>query len=476
MKDHFLYRLESLFDKGSLWVGSNIPGKYYTDETGEVGEPEGVVLPSSVEEVRALIQVAYEEEIPITPRGGGSGLRGGAVPSKGSFVLSLEKLNKIVDLDKVNYIAKVQPGVITADLRRAAQEQGLYYPINSLSSEISTLGGDVAENAHGLHGVRYGELRDYIRRLDFILPTGEMAHTGAVPMKSVSGYDMNKLFIGSKGTLGIFTEITLKLLPQPETTRTLVAGFRYLKEAAAAASAIITHLLTPSALEILDKNFIQFLRKNYRDSLPDLPIPEGEALLLVEVDGFENSIKQQLQQVENICQNHKVLEMLRNLSQDQEQRLWDARKLWSYTVLNSRRNQTSGPKISPAEDISSVLFLSFFIPPADLEKAIAGLEATLNQVLGFTTLFGHAGEGNLHAAVSFSSNQDFKPVVPSVCRQVAEIVRKFQGLYAKEYFIGISPVITAFSQRISPGLQEVFSQFKKKVDPRNILNPDKPWI
>ncbi len=476
MKDRFLYRLESLLDKGSLWVGSNVPGKYYTDETGEVGELEGVVLPSSVEEVRAFIQVAYEEEIPITPRGGGSGLRRGAVPSKGSFVLSLEKLNKIIDLDKVNYIAKVQPGVITAHLHRAAQEEGLYYPIDSLSSEISVLGGDVAENAHGLHGVRYGELRDYIRRLDFILPTGEIAHTGAVPMKSVSGYDMNKLFIGSKGTLGIFTEITLKLLPQPETTRTLVAGFRYLKEAAAAASAIITHLLTPSALEILDKSFIQFLQKNYRDSLPALPIPKGEALLLVEVDGFEDSAKQQLQRVENICQNHKVLEMLGDLSQDQEQRFWNARKLWSYKVLNSRRNQTSRPKISPEEDRSSVLFLSFFIPPADLGKAIEGLESILNQVPGSTTLFGHAGEGNLHAAVSFPSNQDFKFVVPSVCRQVAEIVYKFQGLYAKEYFIGMSPISTALSQRISPGLQEVFSQFKKKVDPRNILNPDKAWI
>jgi glycolate oxidase len=474
MKDDFLHRLESFLGNGSLWVGSNIPGKYYTDETGEMGEPEGVAIPSSIEEVIAVTRIACEEKVPITPRGGGSGLRRGAVPCKGSLVLSLEKLNKIIDLDKVNYIARVQPGVITADLHRAAQRQGLYYPIDSLSSEISTLGGDVAENAHGLHGVRYGELRDYIRRLDFILPTGEMAHTGAVPMKSVSGYDMNKLFIGSKGTLGIFTEITIKLLPRPETTRTLVASFRYLKEAAAAACAILTHLLTPSALEILDKSFIQFLRKNYRDSLST--IPEGDAFLLIEMDGFEDSVRRRLQQVENICQNHKVLEILGNFSQNQEQKLWEARKSWSYTVLNSVRNRASGPEVFPTKESSPVLFLSFFIPPASLEGAIEGLESVLNQISQPATLFGHAGEGNLHVAVSFPSNQDFTPKVSFVCQQVAEIIRKFHGLYAQEYFIGMSPVSTILSQRILPGLQEIFSQFKKKVDPQNILNPDKVLI
>jgi len=447
-----VHRLESLLGRGRVWVGPEIPEKYLTDKTGEIGEPGGMVQPSTVEEVVALLRVAQEEKIVVAPRGGGSGLRGGAVPFPGGLVLSLEKLNKIVDLDKVNYIAKVQPGVLTVDLQKAAWEKGLYYPIDSLSSEISTLGGDVAENAHGLRGVRYGELRDYLRRLDFVLPTGEMAHTGADPMKSVSGYDMNKVFIGSRGTLGVFTEITLKLLPRPETARALVAGFQHLREAAATASALIANLLTPSALELMDQNFVRFLHEK-----SDLSI-DGNALLLLEADGFESSVRHQIQVLRNICQNHKALEVLKDLSEEEERRLWEVRKLWAFRTLL---------------ETPPVLFVNLFVPPADLEGAVEGLETLLNQIPFPTTLFGHAGEGNLHVALFPAPGRDFTPEVLSARRQILEVMRKVGGLYAHEYFIGMPSLSPTPFQGGASGLREVFSQFKKKVDPNNILNPGK---
>jgi FAD/FMN-containing dehydrogenase len=459
MRDRAIRKLESVLGKDCIRIGSEIPEKYFTDHTQERREPEAVIQPSTVEEIVALAKVANEEQIAIVPRGGGSGLRGGAVPSKGSIVLSLEKFNKIIDVDKVNYIAKVQPGVITADLQKTVWEKGLYYPIDSLCSEISTLGGDVAENAHGLHGVRYGELRDYIRRIDVVLPTGELAHTGAVPMKSVSGYDMNKILIGSKGTLGIFTEIVFKLLPRPETKQTLVASFRHLKGAAATASSIVTQLLTPSALEMMDSHFIHFLNEKSKDDQTITLTRDGNALLLIEVDGFERSVNQQLDILKDICQANRALVVLKDFSESQEQQVWNVRKLWAFRVL---REQTP------------VLFLSFFLPTADLEYTIGSLETFLSQISLPATLFGHAGEGNIHLALFSSPNQDFKGAVLSLRQQILEMIRKSGGFVVQEYFIGI-PSLSP-SQSVLSGLREVFFQFKRKVDPYNILNPDKILI
>ncbi|MFH2075280.1 MAG: FAD-binding protein, partial [Pseudomonadota bacterium] len=247
------------------------------------GLPEAVLLPVSTEEVSRIMKVATRERIPVTARGAGTNLAGGSVPTRGGIVLVFTKMNRILEINKENRIAVLQPGVINMEFQTELAKQGLYYPPDPGSMAISTIGGNVAENAGGMRAVKYGVTRDYLLGLEVVLASGEILRTGGKVLKNVTGYNLTQLFCGSEGTLGLITEITVKLIPLPETKRTLQAAYRKMSDAGKTVSRVLDAGILPVALEIIDKVSINMIEDFMHLGLPR----DAEALLLIEVDGPE---------------------------------------------------------------------------------------------------------------------------------------------------------------------------------------------
>ncbi len=316
-----------------------VGGKRYTDSLIDLVSysydasehhyrPDCAVWAESVEEVSQILKLANREKIPLVPRGAGTGLSGMAVPIKGGIVLDLNHMNQILEISIEDRLAIVQPGVVYADLDRALAPHGFFFPPDPGSAKVCTLGGNVATNAGGIKGAKYGTTRDYVLGLQVVLPDGRMMRTGSKTMKSVSGYDLTKLFVGSEGTLGVVTEIILKINPKPTVTSTAMATFKDLEDAGRAVSRIMVSGIVPSVLEILGRQTIQAINQNTQ-----LNLPEVEAILLTETDGYTRE--------ETAYQMNKILQVFReNQAQDIKQadsaeaaaRLWEARKS-AYGVL-----------------------------------------------------------------------------------------------------------------------------------------------
>ena len=250
------------------------------------GVPEAVLLPVSTEEVSKIMKVASRERIPVTPRGAGTNLTGGSVPTRGGIVLSFTKMNKILKIDKENRIAVLQPGVINMEFQKELAKHGIYYPPDPGSMAVTTMGGNVAENAGGPRAVKYGVTNNFLLGLEVVLASGKVMRTGGQTIKNVTGYSLTQLFCGSEGTLGLITEITVKLIPLPEAKRTLQAAYKNLSDAGKTVSKVFEIGILPVALEILDKVFINIIEDYMHMGLPR----EAEALLLIEVDGPEAAV------------------------------------------------------------------------------------------------------------------------------------------------------------------------------------------
>ena len=254
---------------------------YSYDASMNVHRPAAAVWPESTEQVSQIVKFANEQKIPVIPRGAGTSLSGGAVPIKGGIIIDLSRMNKILEISIENRYAKVQAGVVCDDLNRALAKHGFTFPPDPASSSVATIGGNVNTNAGGIKGAKYGTTRDYVMGLQVVLPSGEVMHTGAYTMKCVSGYDLAKLFVGSEGTLGVVTEVTLKINPLPRHAMTAVATFARLEDAGKAISQTMTSGVLPSVMEILDKVTLKAIKEN-----TDIDLPQAEVLILTETDGF----------------------------------------------------------------------------------------------------------------------------------------------------------------------------------------------
>jgi len=250
------------------------------------GQPDVVLFPVTTEEVSKIMKVATREKIPVTPRGAATNLTGGSVPTRGGIALVFTKMNKILDIDKENRVAVVQPGVVNMDLQKELAKYGLYYPPDPGSMAVTTMGGNVAENAGGPRAVKYGVTKDYLLGMEVVLASGQVLRTGGKTIKNVTGYNLTQLFCGSEGTLGLITEIILKLFPLPEAKRTLQAAYKNLSDAGKTVIKVMEVGILPVALELLDKTFINIIEDYTHLGLPR----EAEALLLIEVDGPEAGV------------------------------------------------------------------------------------------------------------------------------------------------------------------------------------------
>lgn len=418
------------------------------------GLPEAAMLPVSTEEISRIMRVASRERIPVTARGAGTNLAGGSVPTRGGIVLVFTKMNKILEISKENRIAVLQPGVINMEFQKELTKRGLYYPPDPGSMAVSTIGGNVAENAGGPRAVKYGVTRDYLLGLEVVLASGEILRTGGKTLKNVTGYNLTQLFCGSEGTLGLITEITVKLIPLPETKRTLQAAYKNLGDAGKTVSKVFEIGILPVALEIMDKVSINMVEDYMHLGLPR----EAEALLLIEVDGPEAAVAGQSERLTQLCREmgaHEV-NVARTLAENDE--IWKAR----------RSVYGAGARLRPtaiAEDCT--------VPVGNLVAMFQEVARIAEKYQLPIPVVAHAGDGNLHPMILTDSSdpEEMKRVVQAM-DEISIKALELGGTLTGEHGIGIAKrEIMPFE--LGETAMEITRNIKKVFDPLNIVNPDK---
>ena len=424
------------------------------DATQQQFLPEVVVHAETTAQISQIVRLASSKRIPILPRGAGSGFTGGSLPIQGGIVLVLTKMNRILAIDTDNLIAVVEPGVVTATLQREVEKLGLFYPPDPASKEFSTLGGNVAECAGGPRCVKYGVTRDYVLGLTVVTASGDVIHTGGQTMKNVVGYDLTRLFVGSEGTLGIVTEITLRLLPKPAARKTMLIAFATIEGAAQAVSAIIRSKIIPTTLEFMDAAAINCVRATASINLP----PDCQAVLIVEVDGDAAILTSQAEAIVAIIEPLGILEIRVAETPDESEAIWKVRRAVSPSLRHLNPHKFN-------EDI--------VVPRSRVPEMIRALEA-LSARYGVPIVnFGHAGDGNIHVNVMVDLDQDgMRETVEQILTEIFQITVSLNGSVSGEHGIG-----TAKAPFIGLELDEAtlsaMRAIKSALDPNNIMNPGK---
>jgi len=428
---------------------------YSYDATPDVPNPlPGVVVtPAGTEHVVRVVKIARQYNVPVYPRGSGTNLSGGTVPLKGGIVLSLLKMNNILEVDAENLTATVQPGVIIQDLNNAVAPHGLLYPPDPGTVATATMGGSVAECSGGLRGLKYGVTKHYVMGLEVVLADGQVARFGGKTVKNVTAYDMVKLFTGSEGTLGIITEIIARLIPAPEARKTMLATFADLADAGNAVTDIVRNKVIPATLEIMDQVTIKTVENFSQIGLP----VDARAILLIEVDGIPEVVEREADTVlEVIKKNNGQVKMARD---DKEREgLWAARRAALPALAQVKPTTVLEDATVPRSKITEMLL------------ALEEIAAKYNLTIG---TFGHAGDGNLHPTI-LTDERD-KEEMERVHRAVQEIFKKalsLGGTLSGEHGIGMAKARFLEWELGDSGL-EVLKKIKRALDPENILNPGK---
>ncbi|MFC1821202.1 FAD-binding oxidoreductase [Thermodesulfobacteriota bacterium] len=447
-------KLSDIVGHDYLITGKADLADYATDATKLKYLPDVVALPADAEEISRILLLANQQRFPVVPRGAGSGKSGGALPVGGGLVVAMDRLNRILEIDQDNLIAKVEPAVITARLQDEVEKLGLFYPPDPASYKISTIGGNVAECAGGLRAVKYGVTRDYVLGLTVVLPTGEIIKTGVETTKGVAGYDLTRLIVGSEGTLAIITSITLRLIPKPATQKTMIAFFRTASTTVDTVANIIRNKIIPTTLEFMDKLCLQCVQDDIHFAIPS----ESEAVLLIEVDGNEEMTDLEAAKIREICLESGALEFEQASDFSDAQRLWELRRNISEALFKL------GPdKIS--EDI---------VVPRSRTSDLVSLLETLGQEFKLSMpAFGHAGDGNIHVNIMLDNNNpdDVKNALAAVWA-LFEGVLKMNGTISGEHGIGITKA-PYLAMEISRPALNLMTRLKQAFDPHGILNPNK---
>ncbi len=443
---------------GGVFTDTDNLEKYSVDETtGVSGLPDVVVKPKMEGEVSSIMKLAHDCRVPVTPRSGGTGVTGGAVPAFGGIILSMERMNRIIEIDTENLMAVVEPGVITGDLGRRAEEEGLFYPPDPASLDSCCIGGNVAESAGGPRAVKYGTTKDYVCGLRVVFPDGSVAKMGGKVVKNATGYDLIGLMVGSEGTLGIVTEITLRLLPLPRSSVDVLVPFADLETASRAVSEIIRAKIVPATIEFLDRGAIrmaeEFLNKK-------MPFVDAGAQLLIEIDGGDRlEIERSMERIWEVCSSVGAGDMVVAESTAQRDRLWEGRRCIREAV-------TSISKVKEGEDV--------VVPRSEIPRLVEGAKRLLDG-LGLTSIFfGHAGDGNVHVEILKGdlTDEEWEERLPKAREGLYRLADGLGGLLTGEHGIGM---IRREYLSISLGDAEIeiMKKIKDAVDPLGILNPGK---
>lgn len=431
---------------------------YAYDGTKQKYIPDVVVRPRSTQHVSDVLRFANEHEIPVYPRGAGSGLTGGAVPVQGGIVLDFTQMNKILEIVPEDLTATVEPGVVTQILQNEAAKYKLFYPPDPASAAFSTIGGNVAECSGGITGLKYGVTRDYILSLEVVLADGSIIHTGRKTLKSVTGYDLTRLFVGSEGTLGVFTQITVKLIPLPETIKTLLVFYATPQDAVRTASQIISSNLLPRALEFIDKSSIDCI-KGYKQEvqIPD----EVNAILLIDVDGKEASVKAEISLIEKIAVENQPLRVVSAKTAQERDALWEVRRVISPALYNIAPFKINEDICVPRSRILEILSRI-----AEIQKQYPSLKVAN---------FGHIGDGNIHVNIMYNKGDRQRILAEEMIEKVLRTTVELGGTISGEH--GIGNVKSAFVPlEIPPQELQIMKDIKHLLDPKGILNPGKMFV
>jgi glycolate oxidase len=426
----------------------------YGHDESDMGDfpPALVVFPKDTAEVQRVVKACLAHRVPLTPVGARTGKSGGSLPVQGGVSVSLERMNRIVALRPEDLTATVQPGVILKDLQDAVEAKNLFYPPDPNSAPWCSMGGTIAENAGGPSALKYGVTRDYVLGLEWVLPDGEVVRVGRQTIKGVAGYDLVGLFVGSEGTLGIATEITVKLLPRPPVVMTALLPFKDVLSAARAVNAVLLGGLLPRCLELLDDVALEAVKGK------GVPFPDGAgAVVIAEIDGSsEEGVFAELNLLASICTKHGALDAQIAVDRDQRERLWATRRMVSPALRELQKYKFS-------EDI--------VVPRSRVPEAIEAFKA-IGVELGLTVAtYGHAGDGNLHTNVLYRSPADRPRVDEALARLMAETVR-LGGTITGEHGVGISKR-KFLSLEQSRAVIELQRRIKVSLDPAVIFNPGK---
>jgi len=427
---------------------------YAKDASEYRHRPDAAVWPVTREQVSALLKLANQEKSPIVPRGAGTSLAGLAVPQRGGLVMDMGRMDKILEINIEDRLVVVQPGVVYADLDRKLSPEGFFFPPDPASGSVCTLGGNVATNAGGIKGAKYGTTKDYVLALEVVLADGTVMRTGSRCMKTSSGYDMTKLFVGSEGTLGIITEITLKINPKPPLLSTAMAMFDDLEDAGRAVSQIMHSGILPCALEIVDQQTLKAINQN-----TTLNLPEVEAILVAETDGYtREETEYQINKVVEIFQRNRASMVRRADDRQEAEALWTARKT-AYGVMARINNNLFVEDLAvPMSKVPEML------------RAISDLAKKYDLVI---PTVGHAGDGNLHPVVSFDGTQpDQVHRVEEASAELFEKVIELGGTLTGEHGIGMAKARFMGMEHDLKSM-EYMRGIKRLFDPNNILNPGK---
>jgi glycolate oxidase len=426
---------------------------YGFDASGLEASPSAVVWPEHTEDVVRVMKYAYENGIPVVPRGAGTGMTGGAIPSSGAIIVSLEKMNRILDVDSENLSVFCEPGLINGRLQGDVERRGLFYPPDPASMNFCTIGGNVAENAGGPRAIKYGVTKDYVMEIESVLPNGEVITTGVKTPKGVVGYDLTRLLVGSEGTLSIFTKIRLKILPLPEEVITLLAFFNNLESSGNAISRITASKIIPRTLEFMDHEVIRAV-----ENFKPVGLPQGaEAVLLIELDGYPSTITREAEKVADVCRN---LGAEVSMAEDEEARtkLWEARRAVSPALYH----------ISPTKINEDIVVPRNRIP--DMLKRLR----KLSEESGIKIVnFGHAGDGNIHVNIMVDRNnkEEYAKGVELV-KHVFKETLELGGTISGEHGIGLTKA-RYIGLEIADTEMSIMKSIKHVFDPKNILNPGK---
>lgn len=459
LSSEILIKLENIVGQSFVFTDEETRNRYGHDETEALVFPPNVVVkPSTAIEISEILKIANQYKIPVVPIGARTGLSGGALSVQGGIGLSMERFNKILSIDEQNLQVITEPGVITQVLREAVSEKGLFYPVDPSSLGSCFIGGNVAENAGGARAVKYGVTKDYVLNLEVVLPTGDIIWTGANTLKNSTGYNLTQLMVGSEGTLGIITKIVLKLLSKNMHNLLMLVPFYKANEACEAVSAIFRAGISPSALEFMERDAIDWALE-YIDGLNVQVKPEIQAHLLIEVDGnYPEILMAEAEKIMTVVEQFKVDDILFADTEDEKKALWKMRRSIAEAVKSN--------SIYKEEDT--------VVPRYELPKLLHGIKS-IGKKYGFKSVcYGHAGDGNLHVNIikGTLSDQEWNTEITKGIREIFELTVSLNGTLSGEHGIGYVQkeyMDIAFSKTHL----ELMERIKFVFDPNGILNPGK---
>ncbi len=422
--------------------------------------PEVVVKPKNTGEVSELVKLANREHVPITPRGGGTGLCGGCVPIFGGMVLSLERMNRVVEVDRQNLMAVAEAGVPLEQFYHAIEAEGLFFPPHP-GDESATIGGVIATNAGGARAVKYGVIRNFVRGIEVVLPTGEITRIGGKLIKNSSGYSLLHLMIGSEGTLGIITEATLNLYPPPEMLATLVVPFATLHDAIETVPAILQNKIIPMAVEFVDQESLQITEEHLHKKWP---CPNGKAHLMVILDASqEDELMQLAEKVSAICEEHNALDVVIAMDKQKQRNILEIRS----KIYEAMRN-------------AMVEILDLTIPRASIAAFVNAVDDLSQRYGMWCPTYGHAADGNVHTHImkarfvqgAWQITPGWEEKYPKLRKEIHELGHEFHGMVSGEHGIGL------VKKEYMPGFLDaaqlqVMRNIKATLDPNWVLNPGK---